>query len=236
MFNRFTHFLKVTILKKFLLLLLIIIAISGISGSYYFYEKYRAIQANPNLEAQKETDALVFAVGKLIELPQGEAPTIATIADKEKLKNQPFFKSAQNGDKLFAYNRARIAILYRPGINKIIIVAPISINQPQNLVSDAPQGTPANAFLRIAYYNGTTTVGLAVNAEKIIKGQFTNSQTVALSNASKTDYKETIVVDLAGKYSQEVVKVAKLLNGKVAPMPEGEVSPDADILIISGKS
>lgn len=117
--------------KKLLIIILVILAVGGMYGAYYFYGKYSAIKANPNLEAQKETDALVSALGKLMELPQGETPTIATVSDKEKLQSQPFFKMATNGDKLFAYNTAMLAILYRPSTNKIINVAPISINQQQ---------------------------------------------------------------------------------------------------------
>ena len=68
-----------------------------------------------------------------MELPEGETPTVATISDKEKLTGQPFFKSPENGDILFAYTTAMKAILYRPSTNKIINVAPITINQTQDV-------------------------------------------------------------------------------------------------------
>lgn len=138
--NRPAKSKKAISLKPFLLYLLVATSILGIVGSCYFYGKYNAIKANPDLEAQEETEALVLALGKLMELPQGETPAIATISDKEKLKEQPFFKNAENGDKLFAYNTAMVAIIYRPKTNKIINVAPITVNQPQN---PAPEATPA---------------------------------------------------------------------------------------------
>ncbi len=131
--NEPKNFIRKINWKQFFILFLIVVAILGVGGSYYFYGKYSAIKANPNLEAKKETDALVAVVGKLIELPKEETPTVATILDKEKLKGQLFFKSAENGDKLLAYNVAMVAVLYRPSTNKIINVAPITINQPQNL-------------------------------------------------------------------------------------------------------
>ncbi len=171
-----------------------------------------------------------------MELPQGETPTIATVSDKEKLKDQPFFKATENGDVLLAYTKAMQAILDRPNTNKIINVAPINLNGNTTGIPVAKESTTVSASkIRVAYYNGTPTVGLATNAEKIINKQFSNFQTVALTNASKTGYKETIVVDLSGEHGQEVTEVAKLLSGKVAPMPAGEVRPDADILIISGQ-
>jgi hypothetical protein len=70
-----------------------------------------------------------------MELPVGETPTVATISDKEKLKDQPFFKMAENGDILFAYTTAMQAILYRPSTNKIINVAPITINQAKDVTA-----------------------------------------------------------------------------------------------------
>lgn len=61
-------------------------------------------------------------------LPTGEQPSIATVSDKNKLKDQAFFKNAQNGDTLLIYTNARKAILYRESTNKIIEVAPIAID------------------------------------------------------------------------------------------------------------
>lgn len=222
-------------IKRSLIFLLIIIAVLGVGGSYYFYGKYKAIKANPNLEAQKETEALVLALSKLMELPADETPTIATISDREKLKDQPFFKMAENGDKLFAYNTSMIAILYRPRTNKIINVAPITNNQPQSSVQSVKQNVSAPTLLRIAYYNGSETVGISGLAEKAVQEKYPNYQTSTLTNASKKDYGGILVIDLSGKHSKEAGDLASLLNGKVGPLPQGETQPNADILIISGK-
>jgi len=223
--------------KRLFFIILIVLAVGGTIGSVYYYRQYSALKANPNLEAQKETETLVTALGKLMELPSDETPTIATIQDKDKLKDQPFFAKAENGDKLLAYTKAMQAILYRPSANKIINVAPIVINQPEGTnqnkpVSVAPT-TPAG--LKIAYYNGTENVGLSGQAEKLIKSAYPNYQTATLTNAVKKDYKEIIVIDLSGTHNKEVGEIAKLLGGKISPLPEGENKPDADILIISGK-
>lgn len=137
------HMKKIS-LKQLLILLLVILVILGSGGSYYFYQKYNAIKTNPNLEAQKETEALVLTISKLMELPDGETPTVATVLDKDKLKDQLFFKTTENGDILLAYTAAMKAILYRPSTNKIINVGPISINQPQNLIQGTTPGTSGN--------------------------------------------------------------------------------------------
>lgn len=126
-----------TKVKKIVTFIIIFLAIFGTYGSVHFYNKYKALKTDPTIEAQKETARLVGILGKLIELPKDETPTVATISDKDKLKGQSFFVSAENGDILFAYTNSMKAILYRPSINKIINVAPISINQNQ----DIKQGT-----------------------------------------------------------------------------------------------
>jgi hypothetical protein len=131
--------------KNILFLTFLVVAVVGILGTTYYYRQYQALKNNPNIVAQKETERLVALLGKIIELPKNETPTIATISDKEKLKDQPFFSTAENGDILFAYNTAMKAILYRPSINKIINVAPITINQPQDVTQGVKKTTPVPA-------------------------------------------------------------------------------------------
>lgn len=112
----------------------IILAIAAVP-SYYFYNQYQKSQAllqNPNQASAVEAQVLVNNVGKLIELPAGENPTIATVSDLTKLQDQPFFAKAKNGDKVLIYSNAKKAILYRPSINKIIEVAPVNLGN--NLV------------------------------------------------------------------------------------------------------
>ena len=147
---------KKTKMRKLLSIIIILIAIFGVYGSFHYYNKYQSLKVNPNAEAEKETKRLVGVLGALMELPQGETPTVATISDKEKLKGQAFFDKAENGDILFAYTNSMKAILYRPSTNKIINVAPITINQQQDL----NQGTQPQANISIppALKTATTTV------------------------------------------------------------------------------
>lgn len=69
-------------------------------------------------------------VGKLIDLPTGEEPTLATVTGIEKLRSQPFFQRAKNGDKVLIYAQARKAYLYDPVAKKILDVAPINPGTP----------------------------------------------------------------------------------------------------------
>lgn len=119
---------------KIILIALIVLLFAGsIGGGYYFYDKYqktKTILENPEEATKIETQKIVDKVGKLMELPSGE-PTVATVLDKEKLKDQPFFVRAENGDKVLIYQEAQTAILYRPSINKIIGFAPVNLGEPK---------------------------------------------------------------------------------------------------------
>ncbi|MDR1197115.1 MAG: hypothetical protein LBL08_02470 [Candidatus Nomurabacteria bacterium] len=77
--------------------------------------------------AEQETNDLVSKVSALIKLPD-ETPTIATVSDKEKLKDQPFFADADNGDKVLIFAESSQAIIYRESDNRIINSGPIAIS------------------------------------------------------------------------------------------------------------
>ena len=114
-------------LRKFGIPLLLVIAIGSSTASIYFYRQVNALKQDPNKVSKEEVAKLVATVGQLILLPDGEDPTIATVADPEKLKDQQFFEHASKGDKVLIYTNARKAVLYDPIVNKIINVAPVNI-------------------------------------------------------------------------------------------------------------
>lgn len=133
--------------KKYILLaILLLIAIAGVAAGGYYYMQYKNAQnllKNPNLQVNKETGQLVAQVGKLMVLPTDEQPTVATVTDASKLKDQAFFKNAKNGYKVLIYVKARKAILFDPVKDVIIDVAPVNIAQSQ--VTPVPSGAPTAA-------------------------------------------------------------------------------------------
>ena len=219
-----------SLLKRFVIPIgvVLIIAVASIP-SYYFYNQYQKAQMllkNPTEAAKEEVNALVARVGQLLELPQGEEPTVATVSDKEKLKDQAFFAKAENGDKVLIYTNAKKAILYRPSINRVIDVAPVNIGSPS---------TSQAQLLRVALYNGTTTTGLTKSVETDLKGKLPNIDVVLKENAKKNDYTKTLVIDLSGNKKEEAIQLANVLGGQVQDLPKDETKPDADILVIIGK-
>jgi hypothetical protein len=111
---------------------LIVLILAGVS--FYFWRQSVAIKNNPDIEKQKEIAEVVAEVGKLIFLPEGEDPTVATVSDVEKLRNQIFFKNAKNGDKVLIYTKAGKAILYDPVAGKLIEVA--HLNSDTNTIAN----------------------------------------------------------------------------------------------------
>lgn len=103
-----------------------LVLVGAVATSVYFYKKSNS---NPQEDAVKELASTVKAVGRHLVLPADESPTMATVSDPEKLKDQPFFAKAQKGDKVLIYSNAQKAILYNPTEDKIVEVAPISANQ-----------------------------------------------------------------------------------------------------------
>ena len=223
--------MKIKLPSKKIVIILGIILIIGVASapSYYFYNQYQKAQLllkNPTEAAKEEVRALVAKVGQLLELPQGEEPTVATVSDKEKLKDQAFFAKSENGDKVLIYTNAKKAILYRPSVNKVIDVAPVNIGSPSQSLAQP---------LRVALLNGTTTTGLTKTVEADLKGKLPNVEIVLKENAKKNNYTKTLVIDLNGNKKEAAQQLANILGGQVQDLPKDETKPDADILVIIGK-
>ncbi|MBX4181326.1 DUF4366 domain-containing protein [Candidatus Parcubacteria bacterium] len=104
--------------RKTLISILVVLLV--VAGAFYYFKIYK-------LKTPQTGDA-VEMVSKLIMLPEGEKPTVATISDPALLQGQPFFANAQKGDELLIYSVAQKAYLYRPSINKLIEVSVINTN------------------------------------------------------------------------------------------------------------
>ena len=123
--------------RKYFFKFIIFLIIVGLAGATaYYYKQYKKIKDNPQVVSQEEVQFVVSELGKFMELPDG-TPSLATIQDKEKLKDQNFFRKAENGDKVLIYADAKQAILYRPSAKKIIEVAPLILDNGNNNNSSA---------------------------------------------------------------------------------------------------
>ncbi len=95
---------------------------------YYFYRQAADLKQNATGDqAAQEAKDVINKVSRLMILPTDEEPTVATVSDPEKLKDQAFFANAKLGDKVLIFTQAKKAILYDPMIDKIVEVSPLNL-------------------------------------------------------------------------------------------------------------
>lgn len=227
------HNSGIPLILKFILLFLILLLL-GVGGffAYQYFTIQKAVKSEVKLP--QEPKSLIEEVGKLIELPVGEEPKIATVSDVTQLNDEQFFASAKNGDKVLIYQKSKKAILYRPATKKIINVGPVNIDASGSATTkETPSVTPKEEKLTVALYNGTKRAGLTKKAETQITEDDESIEVIEKEN-SKLDYKETVVIDISGKQKAKAAVLAKIVSGKVASFPKGERDTEALILIILG--
>ncbi len=121
---------------------MIVLFLACVAGAFYA-GRYTVYQANPGLAAQEKATAILSKVGKLIQLPQGETPSMAAITDATAVrKAQPFLAKAENDDVLIVYQSAQTAILYRPSTNKLIAVGPVTAATNAEQSASVPVAQP----------------------------------------------------------------------------------------------
>lgn len=224
-----------------------------VAGSIFFYTRSQKNTSAKNTSAS-EIESTVAAVAALIEIPN-ETPTLATVSDIDKLKDQEFFTHAENGDKVLIFKNARKAILYRPFTNKIIEVGPIRVDEssvagtattsaqvvsptveatPLPSATATPTLSPTKVFaVSVAVYNGTKVTGLSKKTAEELSKEFPDIKIASTGNATG-NYTKTVVVDLSKKHKEKAAAIAKFLKGEVGSMPKGEATPEAEILVLVG--
>lgn len=229
---------------KTLVLLGVVLLVVGLAGgaAVYFYMQYQNAQMllkNPASALENEVKVLVDQVGKIIELPKNEIPTIATVSDKSKLASQPFFQRAENGDKVLIYNAAKKAYLYRPKDNKMIEVSSLSVS-PSTLgatdITSSGSAQEEKEKTKIVLLNGTSKTGLTKTAEDRMIANNIPVEVVDRDNAASNDFKETILVDVTKKNKEILSQIEKTVGGKTGTIPEGQAIPQGvDIIVILGQ-
>ncbi len=228
-------------IKKSLIILLLILVSFG--SAVYFYTQFKNTSTS---DSEQEIAETVEKVSDIFMLPD-EIPSLATVTQKELLAEQPFFNNAQNGDKVLIYVKAGKAILYRPSEHKIIEVAPINAVDTETQKQKTTQQQESNKtemiqneedtsqLLSVVLYNGSQTVGITTQVATQLESRFNWIDIAERESAQRTDYETTVIIDLKGSYTESVLKIAEELNAKVeAVIPDSEIVPESDILIIIG--
>lgn len=93
------------------------------------YGGYRGVKYISGINHSNEANSyssIISEVGKIVELPPNEDPTVATVTNLEPLKGQEFFKDAMVGDKVLIFSKSKKAVLYRPSESRVIVIAPLN--------------------------------------------------------------------------------------------------------------
>ena len=133
-----TEEVKVSSVKKLPIAVCFVVGILVGAGAFYAWNMYmvkdptKAAAQLEQAQAEAQMKELVDKVGKLIVLPKGEEPVVATINDAAALaRDQVFYKGSQNGDMVLVYQKAAKAIVYSPSRDIIINVGPIFLQDQQ---------------------------------------------------------------------------------------------------------
>ena len=187
-----------------------------------------------------EVQGFLDTLQSIALVPLDEAPTLATIVDVSKLREEVFFKNAEVDDKLFVYQQAQIAILYRPSVEKIVNMATLfdqsggkaKTTVPAQVKGASTEASPgAQLQYKLAIYFASDSASLRAKVGKALN-TIPNVEVTKEALTRGTEYKGAIIVDLKGGQSTIVTELAKKLGGKVGSLPEEEDKPDADILAI----
>lgn len=116
-----------------LIIFIALLLVSGIVGGGLFAYRQRLAAAGNNKEVTEDLNDVTYVIGRVsrhIVLPSDEVPALLTVTDNAKLTSS-FLKQAKNGDKVLVYQTNKKAILYRPGVDRIIDVGPVVIDNVQ---------------------------------------------------------------------------------------------------------
>jgi hypothetical protein len=159
---------------------------------------------------------LISEVAKRAVVPRDETPAVSTVIDEKKV-NQDFLLGTRNGDKVLLYFQAGRAIVYRPSSGQIVNMGPLQTPKPRVFIRNGATGDQTQKV----------TDQISASGEFILSSR---------DESRKKTYANTVVIDVAGNRPDVAGKLARLLHVNVGTLPEGEIAPDADLLVIVGNS
>lgn len=195
---------------------------------------------NKSADPKAELESLLAQIRQIMLLPNNETPTLATVSEIEKIRNQTFFRNAQNGDKVLIYANARKAILYRPENKMIIEVGTVTQNKSPEVASGAEgeqQKLPEVKLdlpKKVLFINGTEESGLSTKLSAQAAA-IPGVEVVDRVVAQKTDYEHTLIIDLTGNRATEAQFLAQELQAAVGELPADENRPEGvDFVVLVG--
>ena len=108
---------------------LVIVGLAGATG--YLYFENQDLNEVLGLSTEQKNQRLIDEINQVYDLPD-EEPVVAIVTDPEQFKSEyPTFESAQSGDYLLFFRKARLNVLYRQSEKRVLqtanVVVPIAI-------------------------------------------------------------------------------------------------------------
>ncbi|MFZ1458608.1 MAG: hypothetical protein WAT17_01895 [Candidatus Saccharimonadales bacterium] len=162
-------------------------------------------------------------IGRHMVLPTGEEPTLAIVEDTASLSDAYLKQYAENGDRVLLYAKAGRAIIYRPSIDKIVMVAPVTI--------DKAQAQSYNATIRLL--NGTTNGTVVDYAEQVLKAKYPNV-VISKAQANRSNYTQSLVINQTEGKDELFVQLLDLFKAGQGVVPLGEDAGSSNMTILIG--
>lgn len=231
--------------RKFLVVTIVLvvsaIACVGLAYGFKYDKKGLANRETDSIKTslkQQDLDLVKAAVIRNYGLLHDEDPVLATVTDIERMRSQQFSVKIENDDKILIYTQNKKIILFRPSSKKMIDISQelginvVGASQNNTKSAETLKDKDKTVSKKIVIANGARISGLAQKIGEAI-GNIFGIEIVEKTNAIGK-YKNTMVIDVSGSNPTLAQKIAESIGGEVAELPEEEVAPAADILVIGG--
>ncbi len=180
---------------------------------------------NKKTTEQLELNQIKTLVGTHMLLPVDEEPTLVTVVDKTKVKDEFIAKKSQNNDQILIYTKNKMAIIYRPSINKIVAIG--------NIFAD--QSLVEADGVTITVLDGANDSSKTSAIIRQLEALYPKADITDGGKTNRQDFTTTIVIDNSQKKDNLTDAIAQEINGKRGIVPISESITVTDLMIIVGK-
>lgn len=203
--------------KQFIVVVIYaLILLLALSAAGYFFVRYTQVNKKYSAIPDIKNQQTLASVGKIIDLPKDETPSLYEVKDKDKLATtqaaKDFFDKAANGDVIIVYQKANVAVIYRPKDNKVIKTDTAEKLSEVKVAVIAPSD-------------------LQQKTVEQLQAQFSNINIIS-KDTPKVSESGSYVVDATGANAQAAQAFASKLGLSVGQLPDGETKPEGAALIV----
>ncbi len=228
--NRFEQFITISV-----------VLMASVAAVYFW-------QAQHKLQSEKKESsvrAVLQAVEAKAEVPRDETPLVSVLTNEDLQLKEGFFLLAEADDRVIVYPRNKVAVLYRPGNQKVISMTTLDSEEwgkyfglDHQVVADTEGVFRRNTDpLKVTVMSHITEVEQRGELIRRINKVYPSLVLEEKNREQTTSYPKTLVADLSAENGDLVDALAELAHGEVIDQsPPGEITPEADILILLGQS